>query len=199
MDKRWMTIVKDGDDIIFDIRSRDSKGDICKIDGEILISALPFDEFNVTIPDNVTKIADFAFDGCANLKVIVVDSRNLVYDSRNNCNAIIETATNILIKGCQNTVIPEDVTSIGDEAFSGCIGLEKIHLPNSLKSIGNCAFTGTGLTDIELPYSVDDMGIATFCGCKNLRLAKIPNHVRIYNERSDEYQFLGCPCEIIKY
>lgn len=69
----------------------------------------------------------------------------------------------------------------------------------SLKSIGNCAFTGTGLTDIDIPYSVSDIGVATFCGCKDLRSVKIPEHVRIYNEKSDEYQFEGCPCKIIKY
>lgn len=217
-----MIIIKDGDEIIFDISSKDDKDNVHLFDGEILISSLPFDECNVTIPDNVTKIADYAFDdgcesitsikipssvtsigdgaflGCEKLKSIVVDPNNTVYDSRNNCNAIIETATNTLIRGCQNTVIPEDVTSIGDGAFFGCKGLRKINLPNSLKSIGTGAFTATGLTDIEIPYNVNDIGINTFYGCKDLRSVKIPEHVKIY-EISADYQFEGCPCKIKKY
>lgn len=198
MEKKWV-IIKYGNETVFDLSSEDENGNVQLFDGETLISVLDFDEYNVTIPDNVTKIADFAFDECVKLKSIVVDPNNTVYDSRNNCNAIIETATNTLIRGCQNTVIPEDVTSIGNEAFSGCKGLRKIKLPDSLKSIGNCAFTETGLTDIEIPYNVNDIGVATFCGCKDLHSVKIPEHVRIYNERSDEYQFEGCPCKIIVY
>ena len=54
---------------------------------------------------------------------IEVNSGNKVYDSRNNCNAIIETATNKLILGCKSTIIPNSVTSIGYYAFYGCINL----------------------------------------------------------------------------
>ena len=70
---------------------------------------------------------------------IVVDSGNTKYDSRNGCNAIIETASNTLITGCQNTIIPNSVTSIGEDAFSGC-ALTSIEIPNSVTSIGDYAF-----------------------------------------------------------
>ena len=58
---------------------------------------------------------------CSGLDSITVESGNIVYDSRDNCNAIIETATNTLLRGCKNTIIPHSVTSIGDNAFRGCI------------------------------------------------------------------------------
>ena len=70
---------------------------------------------------------------------IVVESGNSVYDSRNNCNAIIETASNTLKVGCINTQIPSSVTSIGDYAFVGC-DLTSIVIPSSVTSIGNSAF-----------------------------------------------------------
>ena len=63
-----------------------------------------------------------------------------MYDSREDCNAIIETETNILLCGCKNTIIPNSVTSIGSSAFSGCTGLTSITIPNSVTSIGNDTF-----------------------------------------------------------
>ena len=105
---------------------------------------------SVTIPDSVTSIGSYAFRDCTELNEIIVASGNTVYDSRNNCNAIIETATNTLIQGCQTTVIPEGVTSIGDGAFDGCSGLTSMDIPSSVISIGAFAFSEcTVLTDIN--------------------------------------------------
>lgn len=72
---------------------------------------------SLKIPNSITSIKDFAFQGCNSLKEIVVEKGNLVYDSRNSCNAIIETSTNTLVVGCQNTIIPNTVTCIGKWAF----------------------------------------------------------------------------------
>ena len=63
---------------------------------------------------SVTSIGGSAFEGCKSLTNITVDENNTKYDSRNGCNAIIETASNTLIVGCQNTIIPNSVTSIGN-------------------------------------------------------------------------------------
>lgn len=88
------------------------------------------------------------FSGCYGLNSILVENGNQKYDSRNNCNAIIETSSNSLIIGCKNTIIPNSVTSIGDYAFSGCSGLTSITIPNSVTSIGNGAFIACfGLSD----------------------------------------------------
>ena len=95
---------------------------------------------NITIPNSVISIGSFAFSGCSGLTSISVDYNNPVYDSRNNCNAIIETKSNTLIAGCMNSVIPNSVTSIGSNAFQSCSGLTNITIPNSVTSIGNYAF-----------------------------------------------------------
>ena len=104
---------------------------------------------SITIPNSVTSIGMYAFSHCSGLESIVVEKGNTKYDSRNNCNAIIETKSNTLITGCKNTVIPNSVTSIGHYAFSGCSGLTSITIPNSIKSIGSGAFYNCeNLTDV---------------------------------------------------
>jgi len=114
---------------------------------------------DITIPNSVTSIGIGAFFGCGSLANIIVDKNNSVYDSRNNCNAIIETATNKLIKGCKNTIIPNSVTSIGDGAFNECSGLTSIVIPNNVTSIGVSAFSGcSGLASVAIPNSVTSIG-----------------------------------------
>ena len=133
---------------------------------------------SIIIPNSVTSIGDFAFDDCDELTSIYVDKQNPVYDSRNNCNAIIETATNTLIAGCSNTIIPNNVTSIGVGAFHKCDKLTSIIIPNSVTSIQNVAFFGChNLTSITIPNSVTSIGNGAFEGCENLTSITIPNSV----------------------
>ena len=95
---------------------------------------------SITIPNSVTTIGDHAFAVCVSLANIYVEDGNTNYDSRMNCNAIIETATNTLIAGCKNTIIPNSVTAIGNSAFNSCVFLTSITIPKSVTSIGAGAF-----------------------------------------------------------
>lgn len=104
---------------------------------------------SIEIPSSVTKIGEAAFSGCSGLTSINVEAGNEVYDSRDNCNAIIKKATNTLIQGCKNTKIPSSVTSIGYYAFYDCSGLTGIEIPSSVTSIGDLAFWFcSGLKDV---------------------------------------------------
>ena len=124
---------------------------------------------SVTIPNSVTSIDSWAFSWCTGLTSITVADGNTVYHSAGNC--VIETASKTLIAGCRNSVIPTDgsVTSIGDSAFSGCIGLTSITIPNSVTSIGDSVFFYcTGLTSITIPDSVTSIDDSAFSGCTGL-------------------------------
>ena len=133
---------------------------------------------SVTIPKSVTNIGNYAFYGCSGLISIAVKSGNTTYDSRNNCNALIETSTNTLIAGCKTTVIPNSVTSIRDNAFSGCSGLTSVTIPNSVRRIENHAFYNcTGLTSVTIPKSVTNIGNYAFSDCTGLTSVTIGNSV----------------------
>ena len=97
---------------------------------------------SVTIPNSVTSIGYGIFSGCSGLTSIIVESGNTFYDSRNNCNAIIETATNTLIAGCQSTIIPNSVENIADYAFWRCNSLTYMLIPSNIASIGYEVFSG---------------------------------------------------------
>ena len=147
---------------------------------------------SVYIPSSVTGIHINPFFGCSGLEQIIVDTANPNYDSREGCNAIIETNTNKLIAGCKNSIIFDGVTIIGygaffgcsglvgnlsipntvvtieTEAFSDCVGLTgNLTIPNSVTAIGGYAFTGcTGFTgDLIIPNSVTSLGYDAFWGC----------------------------------
>ena len=117
------------------------------------------------IPESVTFIGIGAFSACGNLESISVAPLNRVYDSRNDCNAIIETSTNTLHTGCNSTVIPSTVTSIGASAFH-MSGLESIQIPNSVTTIGAKAFQSCkNLIRVQIGRSVNLLETDAFNGC----------------------------------
>lgn len=108
---------------------------------------------SLNIPKNVEQIGKGIIDDCDDLKSITVDKNNKFYDSRNNCNAIINSSTNELIGGCINTTIPNTVTSIGDFAIS-YEGLTELIIPDGVISIGEYAIRSETLKKITLPESI---------------------------------------------
>jgi len=133
---------------------------------------------SITIPKSVECIDQQAFGYCYNLRTVSVDNENAHYDSRDNCNAIIETKTNTIIRGTAQTVIPEDVKVIGDFAFSGCLPMKNYNIPEGVTSIGNYAFCQcNNLVSIHIPQSVNTIGEYAFYNCYNLTSVELPQSV----------------------
>lgn len=117
---------------------------------------------SITIPESVVSIANDSFynnnpfSGCSNLSSIIVQEGNSVYDSRNSCDAIIETSSNTLIVGCKNTIIPDDVNTIQAYAFAGQSDLQSIKIPSGISKIGENAFSGcSSLSSVHIT-NIDD-------------------------------------------
>ena len=149
---------------------------------------------SINIPNSVTSIGFVAnygcrvFADCPSLEQITVEPGNPVYDSRDNCNAIIETQTNRLLIGCMNSVIPSTVTTIGGHAFYGS-GLTTITIPNSVTSIEEQAFRFcTSLTSITLPNSVTSIGSDLLANCSALTSVEMPSSLTTI----PHFMFLSC-------
>jgi len=144
---------------------------------------------SLNIPKSVTSIGSNVIWGCHNLSSIVVASGNPKYDSRDNCNAIIETSSNTLIAGNKSTIIPNSVTRIGERAFYNCTSLTSITIPSSVTSIDSYAFSScSGLTSITIPNSVTSIGNSAFSYCSGLTSVTIPNGVTSIGD----YAFSWC-------
>ena len=143
---------------------------------------------SIFIPKGVTFIYE-PFKGCSGLESIVVEEGNPTFDSRNDCNAILNTQLNSLIVGCKNTVIPTSVTTIGSNAFNGCSQLESIDIPASVTSIENDAFAGCmSLKNVSLPSSLTQLGSWVFSNCSALESITFPALLTAI----EDYVLMGC-------
>ena len=138
---------------------------------------------SINIPESVTSIGKSAFLDCMGLTSISVESGNSVYDSRDNCNAIIETTTKKLLWGCNNTIIPNSVKAIGNSAFSHCMTMTSVNIPDGVTSIGNWAFYNCeSLTSVIIPDNVTTIGEEAFWHCDALQSLTIGSKVTSIGE-----------------
>ena len=144
---------------------------------------------HIAIPTSLDSLGWNTFADCSSLKSIVVKKGNPVYDSRENCNAIIETATNTLVQACQNTIIPASVTRIGAFAFHNCDSITTITLPEGVIEIEGYAFTGCdSLASISIPHSVTRIHLDAFPLYQSLTIhynGTVAEWKRIYQKGSD--------------
>lgn len=141
------------------------------------------------IPSGVLYIGSNAFNFCTNLTSITIDERNPVFDSRDNCNAIIRTVDDLLVYGCVGTSIPQSVRSIAQFAFCGCDGLGDLVLPENVENIGDGAFSEChGLTSVVLPSHLSQISTLAFSDCPDLTSVVIPQSVATIGDGA----FLHC-------
>ena len=149
---------------------------------------------SIIIPKSVRYVCARAFLNCSSLFSISVEEGNMYYDSRDNCNAIIETSAKRLVLGCSNTIIPDGIIYIGEGAFGGCSRLLSINIPNSVVEIGNDSFNGcSALSSVSLPNSVTYIGFGAFMDCTDLASVTIPNSV----ENLSESAFFGAKLQSV--
>jgi hypothetical protein len=122
---------------------------------------------NLIIPNNVTKIGDYAFFGCYGLTSVTIPNS-------------VTSIGSYVFSGCRSltsVTIPNSVTDIGESAFSGC-KFSSLIIPNSVKNIGKYAFEGCSrLTTVTIGSNVTTIGEGAFCDCSSLKSVTIPNSV----------------------
>jgi len=134
---------------------------------------------SILIPSNVATIGPIAFYGCYGLESIKVSEGNSVFDSRDNCNAIIETATNKLRVGCKNTTILDGIVTIGAGAFLDCPFTTNIQFPSSLKTIEQSAFMGSsGLTSLDFNEGLESIDMYAFTYNYDIENIKFPSTLK---------------------
>lgn len=143
---------------------------------------------SITIPAGVTSIGP-GFATGKDIQSIVVHPNNTYYDSRDNCNGIIETSTNTLISGAKITTIPDTVTKIGNNAYAGCYAIETYEFPPNITEIksGLCSNL-PGIKKLIIPNTVEKISDSAFIGCRGLERVEIPNSVTSIGS----YSFLCC-------
>lgn len=168
----------------------------------------------VYIKNNVINLGSGAFQGCVNVEKIEVNKYNQYYDSRNNCNAIVDKTSNKIVVGCKNTVIdasikiigerafykmpikqlmiPDHIETIENNAFEHCDKLSTITIEESgnLKSIGEYAFSSSAITSIYLPKTLTYLGEGAFFNCFSLKEVLFESNCSI--KLIDKYTFSDC-------
>jgi len=164
---------------------------------------------SITVPASVAQIGEYAFANCKQLATLTVEAGNPVYDSRDNSNAIIVTATNTLVEGSCGSVIPSSVTTIAKKSFlgrsplnlaipDGVLVIEDsafvnsplygLTLGNTVKTIGASAFMGSNVSAVAIPDCVETIGTNAFANCVSLSDVTIGDGVTSMGKSA----FAGC-------
>lgn len=145
---------------------------------------------DVVLPASIASIDYGAFANCPALEDLQVDTANTHYDSRQDCHAIVCTWKGklMLVAGCKNSKIIDNIRFIAPQAFSGCTALTAITFPEKMEEIGQEAFRGTGLTEVEIPQGIRFVEDGCFMDCKSLKSVTLSKSV----ERLRQDAFKGC-------
>lgn len=144
---------------------------------------------SLVIPKSVTVIEKDNFELCEQLASLVVEQGNPMFDSREDCNAIIVTATDTLVHGCNGSTIPDSIEVIADYAFSQRRNLSCISIPDSVVYIGEFAFLCCfSLESDILLQGIHQVTRCCFDGCSRIKRVEIGNGIKSIESSA----FAGC-------
>lgn len=151
----------------------------------------------VFIPAGMEKVDEEAFSGCVNLVNIIVDKGNKVYDSREDCNCIIESQSDKIVCGSSVAVIPESVRTIGKYAFSGMNTPAVFRIPDNVEKVNEFSFMGcNNLYQLIVPANTE-LKYCSFYGCTHLTnvfYEPVNKHVKTKKDLTfRNTPFLSCP------
>ena len=149
---------------------------------------------SLTIPASVTSIAGEGQTnttnrgpvyGCDNLETLVVEAGNTVYDSRDNCNAIVKTATNTMIFGCKGSTFPASVTTIGKGAFKETT-IENVTISEGVTTLETFSFYYCrNLKSLNISSTVSTIGSEAFTGCPSLESIVVADANATFDSRDN--------------
>ena len=141
------------------------------------------EDSEVIVPDTVTRISDYAFRDCQNVKVVVLPDT-------------IESIGSHAFDGCHRLTsinLPDSVTNIGSYAFANCTSLASIQIPKGVSHICSYTFCGcSALQSITLPDSASYIGKYAFAGCASLTNIQLPNGI------SEIAEYVFADCELLE-
>ena len=168
---------------------------------------------NTIIPDSAERISEGAFCAVAikslyigpnimhidynfaeifGLESIIVSEYNKLYDSRENCNAIIETASNTLLKGCKTTIIPASVKRLGIASFSTTKEMESFCIPDNIELIEEYAFCNcTSLKEINIPPSIKSIGQFAFFNTTLISVSIKNRNIKVHKDAFESKVFIN--------
>lgn len=157
---------------------------------------------SIRIPAKVSSIGDTVFGYCTQLADVSVDPANTVFDSREGCNAIVETSTNTLYQAFVSTRIPSTVTTIGRFAYSYVAGLTELRIPSNVTALaGVSVFSCGDLRSVVLPAELTTIGHQSFDYCDSLKTVKVGMTVppaitqRTFNSRTYATLYVPTGCK----
>ena len=171
----------------------------------------------IVIPNSVTSIGDLAFSFCSSLAEVVIPnsvvcingnpfwywngkleclSPSFVYENNILFNKDKSRIISFRNQNLTSYVIPNNVTRIGDRAFSFCSSLAEVVIPNSVTRIGDSAFEScSSLAEVVIPNSVTRIGDSAFEGCSSLAEVIIPDSITGIGDRA--FSFCSSLAEVI--
>lgn len=133
----------------------------------------------IDLPASLDSLGEHVFLYCTKLRRLTVHADNRRYDSRQDCNGVVDKSTGRLLATCTRTTIPDTLQVIGSQAFAYRSNIEQAFIPEGVHTIEDAAFAGCLMLDsVLLPATLNSLGEWAFYGCQSLRSVNLPEGLK---------------------